>query len=181
MTNAMPRYIPSWRRQVRRRAKRIPRPIYGALSLIALGLLWIPETVRQPISNQLAQGSRIAWGLFSICGLLVLIQAALMAKAERIFSMLFLLGVIAAMGYIATSDPYSLNHLSAFIFVSLALVGWKFWMAHDMDDSGLRWCALGGAIGIGAAFGNLGIGERVLMTASVAFINVLYYEHLDVR
>lgn len=175
----MPEYIPSWRRQARRRARRLPRPIYGTLTLVALGLLWIPQTVRVPISNQLAMGSKVAWALFGICGLLVLIQAALMAKAERVFSMLFMLGVIMAMGYIATSDPYSLNHLSAFIFVSLALVGWMFWMAHDVDDGYLRLTAIGGVVGIGAAFANLGIGERILMTASLAFINVLYYEHLD--
>ena len=82
----MPEYIPSWRRKVRRRAKQVPRPIYGGLSLIALGLLWIPATIYQPISNQLAQGSRVAWVLFSICGLLVFIQAALMAKAPDLLA-----------------------------------------------------------------------------------------------
>lgn len=174
----MPEYIPTWRRTIRKRARRIPAPIFGALSVICLALLWIPSMVAYPISNQLAEGNRIAWAMFLLCGIVILLLAATMVKAERFFSMLFLLGVMATMGYIASSDPNSLNHLSAFIMVSLALCGWMFWMANDLDDGGLRWCAIGAAAGILASFGSLGIGERILITSSLAFVNVAYYGHL---
>ncbi len=174
----MPEYIPSWRRAVRRRVRQFPRPLFGGLSIVVFILLWLPPTVTVPLSNQLAQRSLVAWTLFSLLGVLILIKAVIMAKVERPVSMLFLLSVLAGMGYIAMSDPYSLNHLSAFIFLSLALVGWMFWMAHDLDCAHLRWCALGGVIAVGESLVSLGIGERVLVTAAIAFINILYYDHL---
>lgn len=163
---------------MRRRARRVPRAVFGFLSLIGLILLWIPSMVPYPISNQLAEGNRIAWVMFILCGLVILLLIGVMAKAERFFSMLFLLGLMGGMGYIATSDPYSFNHLSAFIFIALALCGWMFWMAHDLDDSGCRWCALGAVLGVGLSFVSLGVGERVLMTSALAFVNVAYYSHL---
>lgn len=134
--------------------------------------------VPYPISVQLASGSRIAWAMFGLSGMVITLLACVMAKHERFFSLLFLVGVVATMGYISISDPFSLNHLSAFIFVALALCGWMFWLAHDLDDDGLRWCALGASLGVAISLASLGIGERVLITFALLFVNVAYYGHL---
>jgi len=134
--------------------------------------------VSQPISNQLAEGSKVAWIMFGLAAAVILLLMGVMAKSERFFSLLFLVGLMAGMGYIATSDPYSFNHLTAFIFIALALCGWMFWMANDLDDGSCRWCALGAALGVAVSLSSLGIGERILMTSALAFVNVAYYGHL---
>lgn len=174
----MAEYIPTWRRAVRKKARKVPKPIMGSVSTGAFGLLWVPWMVADPISNQLAEGSRIAWSMFALCGLVITLLAMVMVKAERFFSMLFLVGVIATMGYIASSDPNSLNHLAAFIMVAMALCGWMFWLAHDLDDTGCRWCAGLATAGVVVSVLSLGIGERILITGALAFVNVAYYNHL---
>ncbi len=174
----MPEYIPIWRKPVKRKINWIPRPIFGFLSVVALALLWVPWTVSTPISIQLARGDWLAWIPFLVLMLVVLNLAFALTKFERSLSSVFLIVVLILMGYIAMSDPLSVNHLFAFLALAIALCVWMLWIAHDLDEALLRVCAIAGVLSVFATFVSMGVGERLLISCALAFVNVLFYDHL---
>ncbi|MEQ1823156.1 MAG: hypothetical protein ABL949_11645 [Fimbriimonadaceae bacterium] len=176
----MPEYIPTWRKPRKRKINWIPRPLFGLLSLVALGFIWVPWTVSTPLSIQLARGDWLAWIPFAVLMLVVLNLAFALTRFEQGLSSVFLLVVIVLMGYIASSDPLSVNHLFAFIALAVALCVWMLWIAHDFDEALLRVCAVCAVLAICATFISLGLGERLLITSALAFVNVLFYDHLEI-
>jgi hypothetical protein len=174
----MAEYIPTWRKPSKRKINWIPRPVFGFLSLVALGLVWVPWMVSTPISIQLARGDWLAWIPFVVLMAVILNLAFALTRSKQGLSSVFLAVVLVLMGYIGTSDPLSLNHLFAFIALAVALCVWMLWIAHDFDEALLRVCAIAAVLSTFTSFASLGLGERLLISCSLAFVNVLFYDHL---
>lgn len=177
-------YIPTWRKPRAKRRRPNPGAGFGWTSVLALIFAWSPAQGHSPyipISLQLQNRELSAWALFGLLALLFGFLGLRLARFERLGSMVFLWSGIPLLGYIATSDPFSLNHLFAFISLSLMATVWMLWIAWDLEDRVLQTLSVLAVASIFCSFVSLGIGERLLVTAAVAFGATLLYEHCDDR
>lgn len=177
-------YIPTWRKQASKKRRPIPGVAFGWTSLLALVFAWSPaqgHSLYIPISLQLQNKEFSAWALFGLLALLFGFLGLRLARFERLGSMIFLWSGIPLLGYIATSDPFSLNHLFAFILLSLMATVWMLWIAWDLEDRVLQSLSVLAVFSIFCSFLSLGVGERLLVSAAVAFGAALLYEHCDDR
>lgn len=177
-------YIPTWRKPAPKRRRPIPGTSFAWTSVLALVFAWTPGQGRNlysPISLQLQNREFSAWALFGLLALLFGFLGLRLARFERLGSMVFLWSGIPLLGYIATSDPYSLNHLFVFIVLSLMATVWMLWIAWDLEDRLLQSLSVLAIVSVFCSVVSLGIGERLLVTAAVVFGAALLYEHCDDR
>jgi hypothetical protein len=175
---------PAWRDPVRLRVeeqRRRLRPVLGRLSLgVGLLLLMPPGAAYdEAISLQLARGEPFAWALFGAMGLtLGYLAVRLWLWQNRIWSLatgLLMLGLVA----IALTAPFSSTHQQVFATMcGLMLAGHLGFFLGHLDFRLLPTAVLAVAA-VALCFTHLGLGERLLIAATLIALNVLVYGHLD--
>lgn len=177
------RHVPIWREAKRAKRKYIAEIVMALASFFGLVLLWSQWQDRNyigtPISFQLAEGDWVAVSLFAFMGLILLLMAMRLWRAERKPSACLMVFEVAALVFLALSDPESTDHLLMFGAVALTSAGWLVVLALELEDQWLKWAA---AFVVGSLFlipENMGIGERVLITSCLVGINLMFFRHFE--
>lgn len=185
MKQIRPPKPPAWRdpRRIREEARNQRlRPILLLLSLLIGLFLVLPPggAFDEAISFQLARGAPTAWLLFLLMGVtLGYVAVRLWHWNSRIWSIascVTILGLVV----IATTDPRSDAHNGMFVTMSGFMLLGQIGFFYGHLDYRLLPSALLALIAVFICFDHLGIGERLLILASLISLNVLVYGHIDV-
>ena len=175
---------PAWRDPVRlrteARARRL-RPILGALSAVDLALLLLPPdgAYDEAISMQLARGATTAWALFVAMGVTLGYLAVRLWRWENRFGAIASILIIVGLGTIAVTHPYSSTHQETFLAMCGSIVLGHFVLMFARLDFRLIPTTALSAFAVFLLFAHLGIGERLLIGATLATLNLLVYGDLD--
>lgn len=134
-----------------------------------------------PISVQLSRGHKDAWTLFGILGVTgVILMVRLAASGNP--GIAFILAMdLGLLGGIASTDPFSVNHLFMFICAALISSTWLALAAREMEDGWITALVLLAIVGMGLCFKSMGFGERVLIASMLLGMNLMYYRHVPVE
>lgn len=175
---------PAWRDPARLRAEahaRRMRPVLALLTLLCLLLLLLPPdgAYDEAISLQLSRGAPTAWALFLAMGVTLGYLAVRLWRWEnRIWAFAAAL-VIVGLATIAVTDPYSATHQETFLTMCALIVLGHFGFLYGHLDLRLVPTATLTVVAAFLCVGHLGLGERLLIGASLASLNLLVYGHLD--
>ncbi|MBI5706881.1 MAG: hypothetical protein HZC36_07815 [Armatimonadetes bacterium] len=153
-------------------AARVPRPQTGRPD-------W--TGVNMPISVQLSKGHKDAWTLFAVLGLIGMILMVRLAASGNPGIAFVLAMDLGLLGGIASTDPYSVNHLFMFICAALISSTWLALAAREMEDPWITALVICAIVGMGLCFKSMGFGERVLIASMVLGMNLMYYRHVAVE
>ncbi len=172
-------YTPVWR-DPKHRPEGKSRYILGILSAICLALLLIPprKGYDQPISLQLSDGEGAAWVCFVGMGLTIAYFAIRLWSKEEKFTAFACGSLCIGLGVIATTDPFSANHLAVFAFIVLFLVGWQLTIYLMHEDARLYALAILSTIAVFLCPFMLGIAERALVITSATAMNLVFYDYM---
>jgi hypothetical protein len=151
------------------------------LSLMIGLLLALPPggAYDEAISLQLARGAPTAWALFVAMGAtLGYLAVRLWGWENRVWAVAAGV-VVLGLGAIAVTDPYSQGHQDPFTALCGAILLGQFGFFYGHLDYRLLPTAVLAAFSLLLCFSHLGLGERLLIAASLAALNVLVYGHLD--
>lgn len=84
---------------------------------------------------------------------------------------------IAALGYLATSSPFSFSHFIVFAGLSLSAMIWQWLLCWRFEDSRLAISALLATVSVVICAIELGAGERFLIVSTLLGANLAFYSH----
>jgi hypothetical protein len=175
-------FVPVWRRK-RTKQRFVTEVVMALASATGLLLVWAPWRnsghLTTAISLQLSQGDAVAGVLFSFMGIVLLLMAARLWRAQRKASALMMATEVAALACLAFTDPYSTDHLITFAAVAVASAGWLVVLALDLEDQWLSLIASAGIVALALVPFNLGLGERALITSCLVGMNLMFFRHFD--
>lgn len=131
------------------------------------------------ISVQLAQGDLAARALFVFMGFVLVAMAVRLWRAQRKASALFMVAEVAALAYLARTEPHAIDHLLTFVAVSVASAGWLVVLAIDLEDPWLSFASVGGILALALIPVSLGLGERALIASCLVGMNLMFFRHFD--
>jgi hypothetical protein len=166
---------PIWRdpKRMARRARR--NFVVATVSLLCgfVSLLRPSSGYREPISLQIARGERLAWLIFVLIGCAVFAAVPTLVRARRYGSSLFCLFVVFGLWALASTDPTSNAHLTAFIYLGAALLVWNWGLWAVLRDDWLFVCSCLTSLGGLVCILSFGIGERIMILSALAALNIL--------
>lgn len=151
------------------------------LSALVLLLLLLPPDGRydEAISFQLDRGAPTAWGLLIAKTVTLSYVAVRLWRWEnRVWAVASGL-VVLSLAVIAVTSPTSSAHNGVFITMSGFILLGHFGFFYGHLDYRLLPTALAAVFAVFLCFTHLGLGERLLIAASLAAMNVLVYGYLD--
>lgn len=175
-----PPKAPYWR-DPRYQARRFRRNLVVAFcsSICIIACLVPPETsYSEAISLQIARGDKLAWAMFILIGCTVMAAIPTLIRVRRYASSFFCLLVGVSLWVLASTEPKSANHLSAFVFLAIAMLKWAWGLALSLFDGRLLVLACIASIGAGGCLVNFGVGERMMIVSSLGTLNVLLLSDL---
>ena len=166
---------PIWRDPKRRAIRNSRNVVVMGASLVAAVVILLPPArgYHEPISFQIQRGEPLAWLLFWLMAVAALASLPTLLKKERWLSAILCLGVAVALIALARTDPRSSLHLSVFLYLAGAILGWTWCLWVTIQES---WFLLAAALASGGAIACLasfGVGERLLISSSLLALNVL--------
>ena len=174
-------YKPFWRDPAHAPERGLKKSFMAIASCVAVLMLAVPPTkgYDEPISLQMAAHDPAAWICFIfMLGALGYFAARAWGREHHLTS-LACGAMCLCLAAIAVTNPFSSGHLGAFTALVLIMgcMHWGLWWSHE----NAKLFALA-ALATGAAalcVVSLGYGERLLVIASTAAINVVFYEHIS--
>lgn len=153
----------------------------GVLTLACILILALPDKFdyARAISFQLAEGGISAKLLFVAMHLLLLYMALRLLVWRQYLGAFTSIAMVIGLAIIAFTNPFSLLHNTAFIYLSIVTcttLGLLSWLHSDMV---LFVMTITAGIGFIVCFSQLGLGERILIASACVGMNSLYYNHLD--
>lgn len=172
-------YTPIWR-DPKHRPEGWTRYTLGLLTLLCVVFLLIPSRsgYDEPISLQLASREWPAW--FCLVGMIATMgyfAKRLWTREER-FTSIACGSLCLGLGVIASTDPFSANHLAVFAFIVLFLVGWQWTLYMMHEDTRLFILAIISTIAVFLCPFMLGIAERTLVITSSMAMNLVFYVYM---
>ncbi len=155
----------------------MPLAVCSALSIVLL--LWpTAQGYQIPLSMEWAMGQTAGYFRLATMGLtLSVLGVKLWVKGCR-FDALTCLFPMACLGYLASSNPWSMDHLAVFAFLALGLVIWHWLLAARLDDGKLKFMALAVLAAASVCLFSLGTGERALGVCTIVTANFAFYDHV---
>ena len=171
---------PYWRdpKYLQRRQRR--NLIVALSSLLCGAVCFLPPKngYSEAISLQIARGEAIAVVLFVLMGATVLAAVPTLIRAKRIASSGFCLMVAGGLWALASTDPNSGAHLIAFAFLAFFILTWAWSLWASLQDGRLLALATVASLGAAGCLFSFGIGERIMILSSLAFLNTLLLSDL---
>jgi len=148
-------------------------------ALCAAVLLYPPESgYATPISVLVFQRSFLGWSCIGLMILTCAYFAARLWARNQVPSALGAICICAALATIATTNPYSDNHLLTFVGLAIFVLAWHWWF-HSLEAGAFSFLtALGVTLGVLTCFGSLGVGERVIALSSLLTVNWIFLDYL---
>lgn len=128
---------------------------------------------REPMSLQIARGEKLAWVVFCFAGCAVLAAVPTLVRVGRYFSGVFCGLVVLGLWVLATTNPASKVHLTVFIYLAAAILGWLWALWASLLDGRLLVYASVATLGALGCILSFGVGERVMILSSLAGLNTL--------
>lgn len=174
-------YRPYWRDPRHSPERGLKKSLLAIVSCVSLLMLLVPPRMgyNEPLSLQFATHEPAAWVCFAfMAGALGYFAARAWGREHHLASVVCG-GMCLCLAALAITDPFSGRHLEYFMVLVL-LVGclhWGLWWTHE--NLKLFALAVMATASVAVCFRYLGYGERLLVLASTASINVVFYEHLS--
>jgi hypothetical protein len=171
---------PYWRdpKYIQRRQRR--NLVVALASLLCGAVCFLPPKhgYSEAISLQIARGEAIAVALFILMGATVLAAVPTLIRAKRIASSGFCLMVAGGLWALASTEPNSTAHLTAFVFLAFFILVWAWGLWATLQDGRLLALSLAATLGAAGCLFSFGIGERMMILSSLAFLNTLLLSDL---
>jgi hypothetical protein len=172
-------YIPSWRKATKAVDSFWVKAPLALCSVLAICLLLIPNEggYRIPLSVEWAMHSPVGYyRLFSMELTLAVLSAKLWIK-KRPFDASICLMPMFALGYLASSPPFSYEHFMVFAGLALTIEVWHWALAAQLEDFRLYWLARFSLVAAIVCFVELGLGERLLCIGVILAANLAFYDY----
>jgi hypothetical protein len=175
-------HTPYWRDPAHSPEHGAKKSLLAILSLLAVSMLLIPPAhggYDEPLSVQLVLHEPAAW----ICFAFMLTALAYFGKRmwakEHYAATIACVAMCGCLLAIAATNPFSSAHFFAFscLVILMGLLHWGLWWTHENAKLFALAVLATGAVGV--CFVWLGFGERLLIMASTASLNVVFYEHIS--
>jgi hypothetical protein len=171
---------PYWRdpKYLLRRQRR--NLVVALCSVICLVIACLPPSTSyfEAISFQIARGDRLAWAMFILMGSTVLVAVPTLIRARRLASGLLCILVALGLWALSATHPESLNHLTVFVCLALAILAWAWGLWASLLDGRLFFFAAAASAGAVTCLFSFGIGERVMIGSSLGVLNTLLLSDL---